>query len=346
MGQNESMRLLACLAMANALCATQSVMQLFEEAATALTKGDYVAAERGFLKVLSASPDHVDTLVNLGVVYARTDRLEQAIITYRRAGELRPDDPSVLLNLGLAYLKQQSYGDALAVFQRLVEVDPGTRFARDAGLLHRLVAGYLKQRPLEEVRSTLDAFLAKLPLASASLVLCRLYSENERFEEAAAQCRQTLAIDPLFPGVHLTLARVLLSQGSPEAEQELSTAIREGPTDAEALYDVGVALLQVGRVAEAVVYLERSTRLDQDFWASYFQLGKAKLQLDQAKEAIPLLRRATELKPDSFSAFYVLGRALMDAGRVDEARRAMHRVRELTEQKLAQDNKELQNQLK
>jgi tetratricopeptide (TPR) repeat protein len=328
--QNECMRIVACLAIITALCTAQSVTQLFDAAAAALTKGDYAAAERGFLQVLSFSPNHVDTLKNLGVVYARTGRLDQAIAAYQRAGELRPNDPSVLLNLGLAYLRQQSCAEPLMVFGRLIEVDPGTRLARDAGLLHRLVSGCLKQAPSEEIRHKVDAFLAKLPPASASLVRCKLYSESERFEEAADQCRKALAIDPSFPTAHLALARVLLSQGNPQAEQELSAAIREGPADAEALYDVGVALLQLGRASEAVVYLERSTQLDHDLWASYFQLGKAKLQLDQAGDAIPPLRRATELKPDSFSAFYLLGRALLKAGRVDEARSVMQRVRELT----------------
>jgi tetratricopeptide (TPR) repeat protein len=306
------------------------VTQIFEEAAAALTKGDYITAERGFLEVLSSSPDHVDTLKNLGVVYARTGRVDEAIATYRRAAELRPDDPSVLLNLGLAFLRQQSFAAALTVFGRLIEVDPGTPLARDVGLVHRLASGCLKQGPSEEIRHKLDAFLAKLPSVSASLVRCKLYSESDRFEEAAAQCRKALAIDPAFPTAHLALARVLLSQGSPEAEQELGVAILEGPADAEALYDVGVALLQLGRTSEAVVYLERSTQLDHDFWASYFQLGKARLRLDQPEDAIPVLRRATELKPDSFSAFYLLGRALIAVGRDNEARPVMQRVRELT----------------
>lgn len=47
------MRALAYLAIVSALCTAQSVTQIFEGAAAALTKGDYVAAERGFLKVLS-----------------------------------------------------------------------------------------------------------------------------------------------------------------------------------------------------------------------------------------------------------------------------------------------------
>jgi Flp pilus assembly protein TadD len=47
--------------------------------------GNYAAAERGFLAVLPASPDHVDPLLNLGVVYARTGRPEKAVTAYLRA---------------------------------------------------------------------------------------------------------------------------------------------------------------------------------------------------------------------------------------------------------------------
>jgi cytochrome c-type biogenesis protein CcmH/NrfG len=141
-----------------------------------------------------------------------------------------------------------------------------------------------------------------------------------------------LRLEPDLPGAHLSLARILVEQSDPAADEQLAAAIREGPADAESLYDLGVALLREDRADQAAVYLERSTQLEPRLWAGFFQLGRARLRLDQPAAAVAPLRKATELKPDSFSAFYLLGRALIDAGRADEGRRVMDQVRALATQ--------------
>jgi Flp pilus assembly protein TadD len=314
------------------LCFGQPQVQVFNEATAALAKGDYAAAERGFLEILAASPHHVDSLLNLGVVYARTGRLENAVTVYLRAEELQPRSPRVLQNLAMAYLRQEAYSKALGVAARLMEIDRQSPIARDTRLLHQLLAGCLHEGPPEESGPAVQAFLAELPAATASLVRCKLYAERERFEEAAAECRRALHLEPDLPGGHLALARILAEQSDPAAGEELTAAMREGPPDAESLYDLGVALLQEDRAAEAAGYLERSTQLEPRLWAGFFQLGRARLRLDQPAAAVAPLRKATELKPDSFSAFYLLGRALIDADRADEGRRVMEQVRALAAQ--------------
>jgi tetratricopeptide (TPR) repeat protein len=318
------------------LCFGQSQVQVFDEATAALTKGDYAAAERGFLQILAAAPQHVDSLLNLGIVYARTGRLENAVAVYLRAEELQPRTPRVLQNLAMAYLRQEAYTKALGVAGRLMEIDRQNPMARDTRLLHQLLAGCLGEGPPEKGGPAVQAFLAKLPTATASLVRCKLYAERERFEEAAAECRRALRFEPDLPGAHLALARILVEQSDPAADEELAAAMREEPPDAESLYDLGVALLREDRAAQAAVYLERSTLLEPRLWAGFFQLGRARLRLDQPVAAVPPLRKATELKPDSFSAFYLLGRALIDAGKTDEGRRVMDQVRALANQGEAQ----------
>ncbi|MEO0108483.1 MAG: tetratricopeptide repeat protein, partial [candidate division WOR-3 bacterium] len=57
-----------------------------------LASGDLAAAERGFLSVLKAQPNHVGALGNLGVVYSRMDRAADAITVYQRALKLSAND--------------------------------------------------------------------------------------------------------------------------------------------------------------------------------------------------------------------------------------------------------------
>lgn len=337
------MRVLAwLLAVAGLAGAAQSEAEVFNRAAAALAAGNYAAAEAGFRQVLKTSPNHVATLENLGLVYSRTGQLDKAIVFYHLARNLDPGNQSVLRNLGLALMKRKSYAEALVVFQSLLEVGSGN--LRDIRLLYPLVAGYIRGNDTEVARRKLAAFLSAVPPAPASLILCKLYYERERLDEAAGQCRKTLEIDPHFIGAHLELAKVLASQHSPEAATELAAAIREIPNDPEALYDLGVALLQEDRTEEAVKYLERARQLDPGFWGSYFNLGKVNLRLGLEAEAVPFLKRAAELNPGSFSVFYELGRALMATGQTEEAGRAMQRVRELIADGMEKDAKRLQKQ--
>ena len=331
------MRPLALLALAAGLAAAQPAAGEFERAVAALSAGDYAAAESGFQELLVQSPNDVAVLQNLGLVYARTNRLDRALAAYRRALELSPGNSNLLLNLGLAYLKQNRYADSLAAFQELVRRDPASRPARDIHLLYPLCSGYLAQNQSDAGRRTLTAFLASLPPSAASLVRCKLHFVSERLDEAEAECRASLRADPNFPGAHLEMAKVLVAQRSPDAAQELAAAIREQSSDPEALYDLGVALAQESRTEEAMDYLERARRLDPGFWGTYFHLGKIRLALQQADQAVPLLRKAADLHPGNFTVLYVLGRALMATGKTEEARRVMEQVRKLQAKELEQE---------
>ena len=61
------------------LCAAQSPKEIFDEAVKALAAGDSVTAERGFQAVLRQEPRNVAALSNLGVIYSRTSRADEAI---------------------------------------------------------------------------------------------------------------------------------------------------------------------------------------------------------------------------------------------------------------------------
>ena len=111
------------------LCAFFSVppsrrRKIFDDAARALAAGDYQTAERGFQAVLREQPRNIAALSNLGVIYSRTNRADQAIAIYRRALQVSPDDKAILLNLGLVYLRQEAHSKALPLFDRIVAIDP------------------------------------------------------------------------------------------------------------------------------------------------------------------------------------------------------------------------------
>src|SRR5215472_8524107 len=115
------MRGVAVIILALTSASAQSPGDTFDKAVAALNARDYATAEAGFQQALLLSPNHVNSLLNLGIVFSRTSRIDKAIAVYRRALELSPTSEGARLNLGLAYMREQSYGDALAVFKVLIE---------------------------------------------------------------------------------------------------------------------------------------------------------------------------------------------------------------------------------
>ena len=356
------MKVAVCLCLCGILLgAAEPAKEVFDKAVQALSAGDYASAERGFQTVLRQEPNQIAALANLGVIYSRTSRADLAISAYRKALHLSPDDQPILLNLGLVYLKQEAHAKALPYFERVVKLDPSNLQARqllavsraytgqvepaiqeleslhkaaprDENILFLLGFCYLKDRNPDRAKLIFQEMFDSAGPSRAQFLLGRADYEATQFSEAEAAFREVLRIDPKFPGVHLELGKVYISlRRNDDAFRELSLALQEQPGDSDASYFLGGLLIQQGRDAEGIPYLERAKAAKPDFWAPYYYLGKASLRMDRPAEAATLLRRAVELNPDDASAFYDLSRALQASGRTEEARRAMVRVRELRE---------------
>lgn len=191
--------------------------QAFQQAAAALQRGDLPAAEKGFLEVLKAEPENLGALGNLGVVYSRQERIDDAISIYRRALKLAPNEPGLWLNLGLAYLKVDDYGSALPLFEKL------NRSARASAQSAELLASCLLQTGKAAEAA---ALLEPLPRTSGTLFL--LGSAYLRLKEkdrarAAFEALLTSAASPAQ--AHYLLGRAYNDAGQPEE----SRGVEEGP---------------------------------------------------------------------------------------------------------------------
>jgi tetratricopeptide (TPR) repeat protein len=351
---------LACaLACTVLLGAAEQAKETFDRAVRALAAEDYQTAEREFRSVLRLEPRNVAALGNLGVIYSRTGRADEAAGVYRRALELSPDDEALLLNLGLLYLRQEDHARAMPLFARVVAKNPQHAQARqllalcrtylgqlepaiqdlealreaaprDEDILFLLGFAYLKKHDAEKAKAVFGQMLEEAGPARAAFLAGKANYEAARFAEAEESFREVLRQDAAFPGVHVELGKVYISlRRTDDAVRELELALRADPGDADASYFLGAVMVQAGTYAEAVPHLERAKTAKPDFWAPYFYLGKAKLRLERAAEAAGLLQKAVKLNPSDPAAYELLGRALEGCGRQAEARQALAKVREL-----------------
>jgi tetratricopeptide (TPR) repeat protein len=83
--------------------------------------------------------------------------------------------------------------------------------------------------------------------------------------------------------------------------------------------DLGEALLQKGRVDEAMDHFKKAVKITPTYADGYYNLGNALMQIGHSDEAMELFRKVLEIQPSHIKANNNLGVALMRSGRPDEA---------------------------
>jgi TolB-like protein/Flp pilus assembly protein TadD len=160
-----------------------------------------------------------------------TEGLKNAIMEFQRAIELDPDFAAAYADLASAY--------ALAIFYRYdVGIDSYTLAAQslvfaehsialDSGLAAGYAArGYLGALVGQSAAAVADDFerAAELQPNAASIPSWRARSlaQQGRFDEAVAEARRAIDLDPLSPGRHIALAELSLQLG--DYEQAIASA--------------------------------------------------------------------------------------------------------------------------
>jgi Tfp pilus assembly protein PilF len=113
------------------------------------------------------------------------------------------------------------------------------------------------------------------------------------------------------------------------AVESYRASIADHPT-AEAHTFLGWSLSRLGRIEEAIAQCKIAIRLDPDFGNPYNDIGVYLLDAGKLEDAIPWLEKAILAKRYCCYQFphYNLGRVLLAQGKVDEARRSFERALE------------------
>ncbi|CAM5441952.1 hypothetical protein SSPIM334S_01072 [Streptomyces spiroverticillatus] len=185
----------------------------------------------------------------------------------------------------------------------------------------------------------LDELLAGRGLAPAGRVrahcICGLlHARAERYDEALADFRAAVALDPGSVDGWEGLARTLLDAGrTAESLAAWDEVVRVAPQDADHLTYRGWLRLREGLRDEALADFDRAVELDprQD-WA-YVNRAFLMRELGRAREGLADADRALAVDPGYPGAHMERGRCLKDLDRWDEAERAMRRAADREEER-------------
>jgi tetratricopeptide (TPR) repeat protein len=221
-----------------------------------------------------------------------------------------------LLGLNCAMSQKAPYDafDFLAVLQREFPRDPEVLYA----VVH--VLSDLSLRASKDlVREAPFSYQVYLLNAEA-------LETQGKTAEAATEYRRIIQANPLLPGIHARLGRVLLSgQPAPEAVAEARKNFEEetdiDPNNAAAEYVLGELSKGDGDLPAAIRHFTRATKINAGFAEAYLGLGAALVAQQQFAEAISPLETYEKVAPDSPTGHYQLALAYNGIGRKEDANR-------------------------
>jgi Flp pilus assembly protein TadD len=117
----------------------------------------------------------------------------------------------------------------------------------------------------------------------------------------------------------ISAAECMLDSGKDEDAAKLFGLAAESGGDAAALQGKGVALVRLGRYADATMALQAAIDLDPDLWRAWNALGVAEDYAGDQEKAWSSFRKASALNPSDGAALNNLGVSLLKAERHDEA---------------------------
>ncbi len=219
------------------------------------------------------------------------------------------------------------------LFPRALTI-PASRSLRQGHVLPLLVLPVLAAATVVQIGYWRDSrTLAEHALAvtgdnsTVRWMLGNVAAKEGRSDEAIANFREALRIQPRFPEVHLALATVLAERGEFEEALTHADAVLEmWPHDASAHTARGRILARMGRQSEALSYYAAWAKQNPRSAEAYAELGAELGRAGRHEQAVTALERAVALSPDFGEAQSNLAAALLQTGRITEARDHLRRA--------------------
>jgi tetratricopeptide (TPR) repeat protein len=324
---------------------------LFREAKQALQAGQLEAAERDFRQVIALDPKSAAAYINLGVVYMREKRWDDALVELGKAQSLSPTEPGIPLNIGLAYYRTNDFSSAIGPFTEALRLSPQSLQARYLlGLCYFFTNKYNEAAdtlaPLWEAESTRLSYLYVLSIAAGKssnpelekrafdqmlavgkdtpefhLYLGKAWLAKDDTEKALKEFHNAAQAQPDLPLVHYFLGRTYLEQHAyPQAQAELEKDVAIEPQFAYNYEDLGILYAQQNQLDKAEHFFKEAIARNDTLVNSYFGLAKLYRDAGRYQEALQMLDRAEALAPNSASLHYARGQVLTHLSQTAKAK--------------------------
>jgi tetratricopeptide (TPR) repeat protein len=261
---------------------------------TAVRNHDYRDGVVIWSDTVAKLPQNARAHNNLAWALQAAGRAAEANAQFARATELEPGYVAARYNWGVALFDQGRNADAITQFEAALRLAPNHADA----LLNLGNALMQAQRPAEAVLR----YEAALQLRSGPDVYYDLgvaLADLGRSDEAAAQLRAALQLDPRLAAAHFQLARLAERAGQPaDVERECAETLRLAPDHVGAHRKLGLLFARSERLVPAAEHFLAVIRLEPADADARANLGNVLLLEGRPREAAARYDEALRLRPD------------------------------------------------
>lgn len=293
----------ACHAYSNAAQADPQNVEIWTElAATLNSMNRHNEALQALARVGRINPQHVPALIEASRAELKLGRPQQAAAALRRATSIEPNNALAMREFAIALHAGNAGLPSLQVIQRAHALAPDD--AETSLILGMMLADH---GAAESALPHLERAAAKVPGARQLASLANCLSSLSRIEEAHAAVEKAAAINPRFPGVPYTRAKIAEAMGrADEAIRIAEEAIRDGSAQQDLVQKFADLMKRHPRRGEAIDLLRQVANQPQlqpvKTGHAWYGLGSLLDAEGRYAEAFECFRKANEMGAPPFDA--------------------------------------------
>ena len=264
---------------------------------------------------------------NWGIVSFRAGQYETAIPLLSRQVNGNPEDALARRMLGVSYYLTKTFRQVVQTLKSLeptITMDPELTYIYGVSLIqiaeHKQAGKLFESLSAQNPKSALTRFYAGQGFAML-----------QNYELALKEFRSAAELDPKMLLVHYHAGQSLIRLNRlQEAEREFSAELLLNSADVTAKYHLAYVLLeQKQQIPKALALLRETVAIRPQYAEAQYQLGKTLIELGEVTEAIEHLEIAARAEPSKDYIHYQLSIAYRRASRTADADRELQLYREI-----------------
>ncbi|MFT5088365.1 MAG: protein O-GlcNAc transferase [Planctomycetota bacterium] len=319
--------------------ADASAQRLYELGWLYLQKGRTRIAKDVFTRLIEQVPDEADAYFYLGVAQAKEHEKTEAILSFRRALDLRPGLADAHWALALLYNERgDGYQDALAAAEEGLNLDLANAYGH-------FVSGFILCSRGENERAEqllLKAVELDPQQAHANYYLALLYLRKQDDEKAIVAMEHTVEADPSYTAAYYSLGTLYARTGRIEDGQRMidffqqlsgidmeedhyhrqlyrSTQPLLPEQQAAGHFNLGLVYLKRGELDRAQRQFQAALSVDSTYAEAQHNIGVIYALKGKHVEALAHFSSAVSIKPDYALAHKNLGNSYLVQGEYQRA---------------------------
>ena len=265
---------------------------------------------------LKKSPNKARIHSNYAMALILKGKVDEAIVHFRKAVELKPNVPVVHTNLGQAYMQKGMIDDAIVQMKEAIKANP--YFVESYQNLAQAMEK--SGRPEEALKYYSDALKIEPRNVEILNGMGKTLAGQKRYDEAMSYFTSSLKYDPDHAETYNDIGNVLQILGKIEdAKRQYFAAIQKKNDYQEAYYNLGTTFMKQGRVSDGIVYLEKAVALFPDYEKAHTSLAAAYYSIFALDNAAQQFNEVLRINPQNMRAQQNLKSCLDLRARLDSA---------------------------